>query len=86
MNEIYWITRLDLISGWLIVFAVVSAIVTFIAMKSTVKTKINDGLNLVQSYLKYHFPASLLSAYHQFLLQQQMKQCLFMVLELQSTM
>ena len=32
MNEIYWITRLDLISGWLIVFAVVSAIVTFIAI------------------------------------------------------
>ena len=32
MSEIYWITRLDLISGWLIVFAVVSAIVTFIAI------------------------------------------------------
>ena len=32
MNEIYWITRLDLISGWLIVFAVVSAIVTFVAI------------------------------------------------------
>ena len=32
MNEIYWITRLDLISGWLIGFAVISAIVTFIAI------------------------------------------------------
>lgn len=32
MNEIYWITRLDLISGLLIGFAVISAIVTFIAI------------------------------------------------------
>lgn len=32
MNEIYWITRLDLISGWLIGFSVISAIVTFIAI------------------------------------------------------
>ena len=32
MNEIYWITRLDLISGWLIAFGVISAIVTFIAI------------------------------------------------------
>lgn len=32
MSEIYWITRLDLISGWLIGFAVISAIVTFIAI------------------------------------------------------
>ena len=32
MNEIYWITRLDLISGWLIGFAVISAIVTLIAI------------------------------------------------------
>ena len=32
MNEIYWITRLDLISGWLVGFAVVFAIVTFIAI------------------------------------------------------
>lgn len=32
MNEIYWITRLDLISGWLIGFAVIAAIVTFIAI------------------------------------------------------
>ena len=32
MSEIYWITRLDLISGWLIVFAVIAAIVTFIAV------------------------------------------------------
>ena len=32
MNEIYWITRLDLISGWLIGFAVISAVVTFIAI------------------------------------------------------
>ena len=32
MNEIYWITRLDLISGWLIGFAVISALVTFIAI------------------------------------------------------
>lgn len=32
MNEIYWITRLDLISGWFIGSAVISAIVTFIAI------------------------------------------------------
>lgn len=32
MSEIYWITRLDLISGWLVGFAVISAIVTFIAI------------------------------------------------------
>ena len=32
MSEIYWITRLDLISGWLIGFAVIAAIVTFIAI------------------------------------------------------
>ena len=32
MNEIYWITRLDLISGWLIGFAFISALVTFIAI------------------------------------------------------
>ena len=32
MNEIYWITRLDLISDWLIGFAVITAIVTFIAI------------------------------------------------------
>lgn len=32
MSEIYWITRLNLISGWLVGFAVISAIVTFIAI------------------------------------------------------
>ena len=32
MNEIYWITRLDLISGWLIGFAVIAAIVTIVAI------------------------------------------------------
>ena len=32
MNEIYWITRLDLISGWLIGFAVISALVSIIAI------------------------------------------------------
>lgn len=31
MNEIYWITRLDLISGWLVIFAVMVGIVTFIS-------------------------------------------------------
>ena len=31
MNEIYWITRLNLISGWLIVFAVIAGILTFIS-------------------------------------------------------
>lgn len=34
MNEIYWITRLDLISGWLIGFSVISAIVALIAIIS----------------------------------------------------
>lgn len=32
MSEIYWITRLDLISGWLIGFAVVAGITTFISI------------------------------------------------------
>lgn len=32
MNEIYWITRLNLISGWLIGFAVIAGIVTFISV------------------------------------------------------
>lgn len=31
MNEIYWITRLNLISGWLVTFAVVTGFVTFIS-------------------------------------------------------
>lgn len=32
MNEIYWITRLDLISGWLTGFAVTAGLVTFISI------------------------------------------------------
>lgn len=32
MNEIYWITRLDLISGWLIGFSVTAGIFAFISM------------------------------------------------------
>ena len=39
MNEIYWITRLDWISGWLIGFAVISAIVTFIAIVSYINCR-----------------------------------------------
>lgn len=31
MNEIYWITRLDLINGWLIAFAVIVGVLVFIA-------------------------------------------------------
>lgn len=31
MNEIYWITRLDLISGWLTGLAVISGAITFIS-------------------------------------------------------
>ena len=31
MSEIYWITRLDLISGWLIAFAVISGVITFLS-------------------------------------------------------
>ena len=31
MNEIYWITRLDLISGLLIAFAAISGLITFIS-------------------------------------------------------
>ncbi len=30
MNEIYWITRLDMINGWLIAFCVASGILMFI--------------------------------------------------------
>jgi len=32
MNEIYWITRLDLISGWLVTFAVVAGFVTLVSI------------------------------------------------------
>lgn len=32
MNELYWITRLDLISGWLIGFAVISGVITFVSL------------------------------------------------------
>ena len=39
MSEIYWITRLDLISGWLIGFAVISALVTFIAIVSYINCR-----------------------------------------------
>ena len=39
MSEIYWITRLDLISGWLIGLAVISAIVTFIAIVSYINCR-----------------------------------------------
>lgn len=31
MNEIYWITRLDLIGGWLIAFSIIAGILTFIS-------------------------------------------------------
>jgi Na+-driven multidrug efflux pump len=34
MSEIYWITRLDLISGWLIGFAVIAALVTIVSIVS----------------------------------------------------
>lgn len=32
MNEIYWITRFDLISDWLVAFAVIAGILTFISV------------------------------------------------------
>lgn len=32
MNEIYWITRLDMVNGWLLAFAVLSGIVMAISM------------------------------------------------------
>lgn len=31
MSEIYWITRLNLISGWLIAFAVISGLIAFVS-------------------------------------------------------
>ena len=49
MSEIYWITRLDLISGWLIGFAVISAIVTLIAIICYVCNR--------SDYEKYHIEA-----------------------------
>ena len=49
MNEIYWITRLDLISGWLIGFAVISAIVTFIAIVAYIGNR--------SDYEEYHIDA-----------------------------
>lgn len=32
MSEIYWITRLDLISCWLVTFAVISGVIAFISL------------------------------------------------------
>jgi hypothetical protein len=32
MNEIYWITRLDMINGWLIAFSVISGFVMMVAI------------------------------------------------------
>ena len=32
MSEIYWITRLDLINGWLVAFAAISGLLTLLSM------------------------------------------------------
>lgn len=32
MNEIYWITRLDALSGWLITFSIISGLVVFFSV------------------------------------------------------
>lgn len=41
MNEIYWITRLDMVNGWLLAFAVISGIVMAI---SIIVVSINNGI------------------------------------------
>lgn len=41
MNEIYWITRLDMVNGWLLAFAVLSGIVMAISM---IVILINNGI------------------------------------------
>lgn len=41
MNEIYWITRLDMVNGWLLAFAVISGIVMAI---SVIVVLVNNGI------------------------------------------
>lgn len=64
MNEIYWITRLDLIGGWLIAFSIIAGILTFISAcfyldfrsdcENMVTKAINDGWDFLRSHLKYY--------------------------------
>ncbi len=85
MNEIYWITRLDLISGWLITFAAISGLVIIISIIAYLgnrsyyeaygKEADKRWTALVQSYLKYLYLASFSLLHRQSLLLQQMKQC-----------
>lgn len=53
MSEIYWITRLDLISGWLIGFAVISAIVTFIAIVAYIGNRSDYEINGQDAYKRW---------------------------------
>lgn len=34
MNEIYWITRLDALNGWLITFSVICGVIVFLSVVS----------------------------------------------------
>ncbi len=34
MNEIYWITRLDALNGWLIAFSVICVVIIFLSVIS----------------------------------------------------
>lgn len=41
MNEIYWITRLDMVNGWLLAFAIISG---FVIAISIITIAINNGI------------------------------------------
>lgn len=45
MNEIYWITRLDLISGWLVGFAVIAGLVTIVSIISYIANRSDYEIN-----------------------------------------
>lgn len=47
MNEIYWITRLDMINGWLMGFSIISGVVLFISL---IAISINYGTFLLSSW------------------------------------
>lgn len=56
MNEIYWITRLDLICGWCIGFAVVSGILAFVFAVCYLfcKSDQENGYSGFEYWVKFH--------------------------------
>lgn len=56
MSEIYWITRLDLIGGWLTVFAVVSGVLAlvFAICYLCCKSDQENGYSGFEYWVKFH--------------------------------